>query len=107
MKRLLFLVATVGLCGLVGGQQVQRAGAATLLPYGTNVARVIELELNYFPERPLLQVAATTDTRFVKRAEYRADGTIQNILQLARFKERGKLFIVYEDNRITSFFVQE
>ncbi len=107
MKRLVFLVGIVGLCGLVGGQQVQRVGAATLLPYGTNVARVVELELNYFPDRPLLQVAATTDTRFVKKAEYRTDGSIQNVLQLARFKERGKLFVVYEDNRITSFFIQE
>jgi hypothetical protein len=52
-------------------------------------------------------VAVTTDSRFVKRAEYRSDAAIQNVLQLVHFKERGKLFVVYEDNRILSFFVQE
>ena len=106
MKRSLFLAA-IAFCALVGGEQIQPAAAQVLLPYGTNVARVIELELNYLPDRPQLQVAVTTDSRFVKRAEYRSDTAIQNVLQLVHFKERGKLFVVYEDNRILSFFVQE
>src|SRR5574341_634753 len=107
MKTFLLLRA-VGLCLLFGGEQVRPAGAAgsVLLPYGTNLVRVIELEINYFPDRSLLQVAATTDTRFVKRADYRSDAAIQNILQLLRFKDRSKLFVVYEENRIISFFVQ-
>lgn len=106
MKRLL-LHAVIGFCVLVGGEGIQPVGAQVLLPYGTNVARVAGLELNYFPDRSQLQVAATTDTRFVKRAEYRNDAAIQNVLQLIHFKERGRLFVVYEDNRILSFFVQE
>ncbi len=106
MKRLL-LLGVLGFCGLFGGEQLRPASAAVLLPYGTNVGRVVGLEINYFPGRPQVQIAATTDTRFVKRAEYRTDGTIQSVLQLMRFKERGKLFVVYEDNRIISFFVQD
>jgi len=106
MKRMLLLIA-IGFCVLVGGEPVHPAGAQILLPYATNVARVTQLELNYLPDQPQLQVAVTTDTRFVKRAEYRNDAAIQNVLQLVRFKERGKLFVVYEENRILSFFVQE
>jgi hypothetical protein len=106
MKRLL-LLAAIGFLVLAGGEQIQPAEAQILLPYGTNVARVTGLELNYSPDRSQLQVAVTTDARFVKRAEYRNDAAIQNVLQLVRFKERGKLFVVYEDNRILSFFVQE
>jgi uncharacterized protein YggE len=106
MKRLL-LLAAIGLCVLVGGEQAQPARAQVLLPYGTNVARVVQLELNYVPDQSQLQVAVTTDARFVKRAEYRNDAAIQNVLQVVRFKERGKLFIVYEENRILGFFVQE
>jgi hypothetical protein len=106
MKRLL-LFAVLGLCVFFGGEQIRLADAATLLPYGTNLGRVVDLEINYFPDRTQLQVAATTDTRFVKRGEYRNDTAIQNVLQLVRFKERGKLFVVYEDNRIISFFVQD
>ena len=104
MKRLLLLA--IGLCLLIGGKTLP-VGGQTLLPYGTNVARVVQMELNYLPDKPQLQVAVTTDTRFVKRAEYRNDAAIQNVLQLIRFKERGKLFVVYEENRILSFFVQE
>lgn len=106
MERLL-LFAAIGSCVLVGGEGLRSAGAQVLLPYGTNVARVVALELNYFPDRPQLQVAVTTDSRFVKRAEYRSDAGIQNVLQLMHWKERGKLFVVYEDNRILSFFVRE
>ncbi|HSB71132.1 MAG TPA: hypothetical protein VLH58_06935 [Candidatus Methylomirabilis sp.] len=106
MKPLL-LLGTLGVCLLLGGEHIRPAGAAVLLQYGTNLARVIELEINYLPDRPLLQVAATTDARFVKRAEYQSEAAIQNVLQLARFKQRGKLFITYDDNRILSFFVRE
>ena len=106
MKRLLLLGA-LGVCLLLDGERVRPASAAVLLPYGTNLARVIELEINYLPDRPLLQVAATTESRFVKRAEYQSEAAIQNVLQLTRFKARGKLFITYDDNRILSFFVRE
>lgn len=101
------LLGALGVCLLLGGERIPPAGAAVLLQYGTNVARVIELEMNYIPDRPLLQVAATTDARFVKRAEYQSDAAIQNVLQLARFKQRGKLSVVYEENRILSFFVRD
>lgn len=94
-------------CVLVGGEEVRQVDAAVLLPYGTNVARVAEVELNYFPDQPLLQVAVTTDSRFVKRAEYRRDPAIQAIVDLLRFKQRGRLFVVFEDNKIVSFFVQD
>jgi hypothetical protein len=90
----------------VAGEEMQRAEAAVLLPYGTNVARVAEVEVNYFPDRPLLQVAITTDARYVKRAEYRRDSAIQTVVDLLRFKERGRLYVVFEDNAIISFFVQ-
>ncbi len=90
----------------LAGEEMQRAEAAVLLPYGTNVARVAGVEVNYFPDRPLLQVAITTDARFVKRAEYRRDAAIQTVLDLLRFKERGRLYVVFEDNAIVSFFVQ-
>ncbi|MFI5339946.1 MAG: hypothetical protein ACHQ7N_08925 [Candidatus Methylomirabilales bacterium] len=79
MKRSLSLAA-IAFCVWVGGEQVQPVGAQALLPYGTNVARVVGLELNYFPDRPQLQVAVTTDTRFVKRAEFRTDAAIQNVI---------------------------
>ena len=45
MKRLLLLGA-IGFCVLAGGEQVRSARAQVLIPYGTNVARVTELELN-------------------------------------------------------------
>jgi hypothetical protein len=105
--KMLLLFGALSFCALFGGEQVRQADAATLLPYGTNLGRVVDLEINYFPDRTQLQIAATTDTRFVKRGEYRSDTAIQNVLQLVRFKERGKLFVVYEDNRIISFFVQD
>jgi len=104
MKRLWLLV--IGLCLLVGGK-THPVGGQILLPYGTNVGKVVQMELNYLPDKPQLQVAVTTNTRFVKRAEYRNDAAIQNVLQLFRFKERGKLFVVYEENQILSFFVQD
>jgi hypothetical protein len=91
---------------LLGGAESRRAEAAVLLPYGTNVARVAEVEVNYFPDRPLLQVAVTIDGRYVKRAEYRRDAAIQTVVDLLRFKERGRLYVVFEDNAIVSFFVQ-
>jgi hypothetical protein len=106
MKRFL-LLGVFGFCVLFGGEHVRLAGAAVLLPYGTNLGRVVDLEINYFPDRSQLQIAATTDNRFVKRGEYRSDAAIQNVLQLMHFKERGKLFVVYDDNRIISFFVQD
>lgn len=94
-------------CVLLGGPEARPLEAAVLLQYGTNVARVVAIELNYAPEVPLLQVAATVDGRYVKRAEYRRDAAIQAVLDVMRFKDRGRLSVVYEDNRILSFFVSE
>ncbi len=94
-------------CLLNGEAGRQRAEAAVLLPYGTNVGRVVAVEVNYMPERPLLQVAVTTDGSYVKRGEYSRDPAIQAVLDLLRFKERGRLYVVYDENRIVSFFVQQ
>lgn len=106
MKKLT-LAALAGLCLGLRAASLAPATAAVLLPFGTNRGRVIELEMNYVPEKPQLVVAATLDNRFVKTAEYRNDAAIQNVLQFARFKDRGKLFVVYEENRIISFHVVE
>ncbi len=101
----LFIVLAA--CLMLNGEQTRRAEAAVLLPYGTNVGKVVEVEVNYFPEQPLLQVAVTTDARFVKRGEYRRDSAIQAVVELLRYKQRGRLFIVYDENKILSFFVHE
>jgi hypothetical protein len=105
--RVVAWVGVLAACLGPAGEKARRAEAAVLLQYGTNVAKVSAVELNYSPDQPLLQVAVTTDGHFVKRAEYRRDAAIQAIVELLRYKQRGRLFIVYDENKILSFFVQE
>lgn len=83
----------------------ERAAGQSLLEYGTNRGKVVEVELNYMPDRAHLAIAVTLDNRFVKKAQYTGDGPIRNVLELVKFKDRGKLRVVYEGNTILSFHV--
>lgn len=103
--RRLGLVAWLALCLAAAADHGRSLPAAVLLEYGTNRGRVIEMELNYVPDGSQLAVAVTLAGGAVKRAEYRGDATIQNVLLLLRLKERGRLFVTYELNRVLSFYV--
>jgi hypothetical protein len=97
--------ALLALCLVVAADHGRSVPAAVLLEYGTNRGRVMEMEMNYVPDGSQLAIAVTLAGGAVKRAEYRGDGTIQNILLLLRHKERGRLFVTYELNRVLSFYV--
>jgi hypothetical protein len=98
-------VASLALCLVVAADHGRSVPAAVLLEYGTNRGRVIRVEMNYLPDRSQLAIAVTIESGAVKRAEYRGDATIQNILLLQRLKERGRLFVTYELNQVLSFYV--
>jgi hypothetical protein len=104
MRRFGF-VASLALCLVVAADHGRSVPAAVLLEYGTNRGRVIQVELNYLPDRSQLAVAVTLEGGAVKRAEYRGDAAIQNILLLLRLKERGRLFVTYELNQVLSFYI--
>lgn len=93
----------LGLLAAVAGGE--RAAAQSLLEYGTNRGKVVEVELNYMPDRAYLAIAVTLDNRFVKKAQYTGDAPVRNVLELLKFKDKGKLRVVYEGNTILSFYV--